>query len=235
MRLAIIEAAVLVAAMAVSGCCKQTEEQKAEAKQRTTEYMASLRAVQATLATNALPPPGNCPKLEEKGEGYGGWDGFANTATPALFAMLDGKGPSKEELETWGWMHSKWLEETILEQSGGKSAGYQSGSHITMLAKSPYIVIFKATRKAMPKPVGEEGFDAGVFEGDLIVFERKSGKALCRAPFAAESSEEVSHKTRGIAAKSAEDALNQDFREQFSKAATAALKKIAPTLKISVY
>lgn len=104
-----------------------------------------------------------------------------------------------------------------------------------MLAKSPYIVIFKDRRRAMPKVSGDDGFDTGYFEGDMVVFERKTGKALCRTSLAVESSEEVSHKTRGFASKSAEDALNDDFRKQFSIAASAALKKISPTLKVSVH
>ena len=239
MRLAALTKLALVLSLTSAGlsfgCCKQSEKDKAKAAQQKTEYVASLGAIQKTLASNVLPDPGPCPKLAEKPDGYGGWDGFAQTATPGLFAKLDGKGSSKDELETWGWLSSDWLEELILAEAGEKVAGFQASSHVTMLAKSPYIVIFKDRRRAMPKVSGDEGFDGGYFEGDLVVFERKTGKALCRTSLAAESSEEVSHKTRGFAAKSAEDALNGDFRKQFSSAASAALKKISPTLKISVY
>ena len=218
------------------GCCKQSEKDKAESSLQATEYVASLKAIQKTLAQNTLPPPGPCPKLEVKPEkGYGGWDGFAQTATPGLFAKLDGNGSGKDELETWGWLSSDWLEELILKESGEKTAGFQASSHVTMLAKSPYIVIFWDKRRAMPKVSGDDGFEGGYFEGDVIVFERKTGNALCRTAVAASSSEEVSHKTRGISAKSAEDALNDDFRKQFANAASAALKRISPTLKISVH
>jgi hypothetical protein len=132
-------------------------------------------------------------------------------------------------------LSSDWLEELILKESGEKTAGFQASSHVTMLAKSPYIVIFWDKRRAMPKVSGDDGFEGGYFEGDVIVFERKTGNALCRTAVAASSSEEVSHKTRGISAKSAEDALNDDFRKQFANAASAALKRISPTLKISVH
>lgn len=225
----------ITSAWLLFGCCKQSEKDKAEASQRKTEYVTSLGAIQKTLASNVLPDPGPCPKLEVKPEGYGGWDGYAQTATPGLFAKLDGKGSDKDELETWGWLSSDWLEELILAEAGEKTANFQAGSHITMLAKSPYIVIFKDRRRAMPKVSGDDGFDAGYYEGDLIVFERKTGKALCRTALAAESSEEVSHKTRGFAAKSAEDALDDDFRKQFATAANTALSKISPTLKVSVH
>jgi hypothetical protein len=224
-------------AVLLAGCCRPSAESKEKAEKAQKDYIAGLKVALQNIERGNIPQPGPCPKLKEKDEGYSGWDGFAQTVTNDLLSLLaeGGEHPSKEALEEWSWLSSTWIEEVIMLEAGMGKSDHQTKSHVYMLSKSPYIVVIAASAKRMPEAKGDEDFIAGEFDGSLVVFERESGKALCSAPVRVLSSEVVKYKKRGFFASSSQSAVENDFKKLFAEEASKALKKVAPTLKVSIY
>lgn len=229
---------IVVALVSLStGCCSESPEAKKEREAARSTYLDQLRAAHAAVAKPGPPAPARCPELQQPDpkKSYGGWDGFGKAITlEALGQLAPGAKPGDPPPGAWAWLSNDWILETIDEELGRPKKDLMAQSHVYMLSMSPYLIVFDGTRRRMPEIKGE-GFDSGLFEGRMVVVELKTGKPLCQAPLEVTSSETVSHRTRGLLAKDADQAVADDFKDAFRKAAAAALATAAPTLKVSIH
>jgi hypothetical protein len=96
------------------------------------------------------------------------------------------------------------------------------------------IVVYRADKKLWPVVKDDSGYDGGEFEGWLFVYDVDTGDRVCGTRLAFESSDEVSFKKSRFSADKAkfEEAIAADFRENFQQAATEAIKRAAPDLRL---
>ncbi len=220
-----------------AGCCSQSPEAKKKQQEARKAYVDQLRAAHAAVAKAGAPAPARCPELQQPDpkKGYGKWDGYGKAVTMEALGQLAATAkPDARPPEAWGWLSNDWILETIDAELGRPKKDLMAQSHVYMLRKSPYLVVFDAKKRQMPEMKGD-GFESGLFEGRMVVVERETGKLLCQAPLSVTSSETVSHRARGLLAKDAQQAVADDFKDAFRKAARAALATAAPTLKVSIH
>jgi len=100
----------------------------------------------------------------------------------------------------------------------------------TYLKQRPrYLMVAHARSRQMPKLIrdgrqGDGAFEAGRFEGTLVLVEAATGARLCSAPVSATSSPEVTHKSGDFSA------LEDDFMRRFAAASEAARAAMADPL-----
>jgi hypothetical protein len=98
----------------------------------------------------------------------------------------------------------------------------------------PLLVVYKAGRvKLLPKVATGKEYDGGEYDGWLFVYDVDTADRLCQTRLTFESSDEVSfRKGRGTERKNFADAVRDDFEDRFHTAATNAIQRAAPDLKL---
>lgn len=102
------------------------------------------------------------------------------------------------------------------------------------------LVVYKASEKHWPVVKGTKtsskdfSFDGGEFTGQLLVYDLRLGARLCATKLAFESSESVDFRKSKYSdgKSSAKDAVEGDFKDHFESAATDAIKRAAPDLRL---
>lgn len=98
----------------------------------------------------------------------------------------------------------------------------------------PLLVVYRASKKLWPQVADGKNFDGGEFEGWLFVYDVDTAARLCATPLIFASSGEVEfRKGRFSSAKDKlADAVQADFKDNFETAATDAIKRAAPDLRL---
>jgi hypothetical protein len=168
-------------------------------------------------------------------------------AAPAVCTIPSGKGAAKVQTvdydrlagnpppaaSEWAFLTSATV--TTLLSGAGQGADHVQAMRTLQGSSGPYLVVYRGKKKVWPKVIVDKGvlsddikFSGGHFDGVLSVVHYPTGEVLCSAPIQFENSERVSFKRRGASAKErrAEDAVMDDFKENFETAATQALGKL---------
>lgn len=109
-----------------------------------------------------------------------------------------------------------------------------------MKENGPLLVVYKSKLKTWPVVKGDKvsgkdfSYAGGEVEGSMIVYDIEAGARLCQTKLAFESSEAVDfRKSRYKSEKvSAKEAVEDDFKDHFETAATDAIRKMAPDLRL---
>ncbi len=99
----------------------------------------------------------------------------------------------------------------------------------------PLLVVYKAGQtKLLPRVTDGKAFDGGEFEGWLFVYDVDSAARLCQTKLVFESSDEVSFRKGRFSSekKKLAEAVMDDLEDRFHTAATDAVKRAAPDLKL---
>ena len=99
----------------------------------------------------------------------------------------------------------------------------------------PLLVVYKATQaKLLPRVTDGKEFDGGEFEGWLFVYDVDAAARLCQTKLVFENSDEVSFRKGRFSSekKKLAEAVMDDFEDRFHNAATEAMKRAAPDLKL---
>ena len=107
-------------------------------------------------------------------------------------------------------------------------------------SNGPLLVVYKPVQKAWPVVTGSSAngkdfkYTGGEYAGYLMVYDIDSGARLCQTKIAFESSEVVDFKKSRFASEksSAKEAVEADFTDRFETAATDAVKRAAPDLRL---
>jgi hypothetical protein len=108
-------------------------------------------------------------------------------------------------------------------------------------ANGPLLVVYKPTLKTWPVVHGNAGvkgkdfsYAGGEYTGTLLVYDIDTGARLCQTKLAFENSEAVDFVKSRFASEhsSAKDAVEGDFQDKFEIAATDAIKRAAPDLRL---
>lgn len=104
------------------------------------------------------------------------------------------------------------------------------------------LVVYRAAEKEWPVVSGKSNdifskdfsYDGGVFSGWLFVYDVDSGERKCQTKLVFESSEVVNFRKSRFSSekKKAKEAVEEDFEDQFQTAATEAIKRAAPDLRL---
>ncbi|MFO0586273.1 MAG: hypothetical protein U0441_01975 [Polyangiaceae bacterium] len=129
---------------------------------------------------------------------------------------------------------SKILDESRkIEDRSASLADFKANS-------GPLLVVYKSKLKTWPVVKGEKvsgkdfSYSGGEVDGAMIVYDIEAGTRLCQTKIAFESSEVVDfRKSRYQSEKtSAKEAVEDDFKDHFETAATDAIRKMAPDLRL---
>lgn len=99
----------------------------------------------------------------------------------------------------------------------------------------PLLVVYKAAQvKILPRVTDGKGYEGGEYEGWLFVYDVDTAERLCQTRLVFESSDEVSFRKGRFSSekKKLAEAVMDDFEDRFHTAATAAIKRAAPDLKL---
>jgi hypothetical protein len=103
------------------------------------------------------------------------------------------------------------------------------------------LVVYRADHKEWPVVSGKSdvigsdfSYDGGDFAGWLFVYDVDSGERKCQTKLAFESSDAVDFRKSRLSSekKKAKDAVEEDFKNRFETAATDAIKRAAPDLRL---
>ena len=100
----------------------------------------------------------------------------------------------------------------------------------------PLLVVYKADTKALPAVTTGKDYDGGEFAGWLFVYDVDSADRLCQTRLTFESSDEVSFRKGRFSSekKKLADAVMDDFKDRFETAATDAVKRAAPDVRLGL-
>lgn len=105
----------------------------------------------------------------------------------------------------------------------------------------PLLVVYKADHREWPVVTGKGDatgkdirYEGGTFAGWLFVYDIDAGERRCQTKLAFESSDVVDFKKSRFASekKKASEAIEADFRDRFETAATDAIRRAAPDLRL---
>jgi hypothetical protein len=158
---------------------------------------------------------------------------------PAIeFDELDRRAAPAKGGAPWSWMTSDTVR-TIL--SPDTPLDRKASTLRDLRAESGgYLAVYRATRKVWPVVkekaafIGTKvAFAGGEYDGWLVLFDADTGDRLCATRLAFESGDDVSYDKRGSGSEKdrAMEAVEDDLRDHFEDAATAAIKKAAPQLR----
>ncbi len=142
------------------------------------------------------------------------------------------------DVKEWSWLTSSSMNNFLSTQD----VTYKKETLESLLKEGAHLlVVYRSEGRVWPKMLQKEGvfsddfsYDSGRFEGSLLVFNWETSELLCRTPLQFENSKEVKYHRRGPDAEKArvEDAIFDDFEENFENAATIAIRRISPDLKL---
>lgn len=99
----------------------------------------------------------------------------------------------------------------------------------------PLLVVYKPARtKLLPRVMDGKEYDGGEYEGWLFVYDVDTADRLCQTRLVFESSDQVSFRKGRFSSekKKLSEAVMDDFEDRFHTAATDAMKRAAPDLKL---
>ena len=210
---------------------KRVAERKATIEEGTKRFLALKAAFPAKPAEKACPDekiPKGSVDLGHHAVDYDFLERFAN---PAL------------DIETGALKDFDYLTSSTLRgmDPPGKITDFATYSAVEAarrfddVSKGKVVIVVRATRRVLPRDSGGEAFEGGEFEGWAVVFDLAAGSPLCAARVVAESSDEVTHRDRGILKETLDEALRKDFKKQVEKSLDAALGRISRNLRRSPY
>lgn len=103
------------------------------------------------------------------------------------------------------------------------------------------LVVYRAQEKHWPVVTGKGdtigtdfSYDGGEFEGWLFVYDADTAERKCQTKLVFESSEAVDFRKSRFSSekKKAKEAIEEDFKDHFETAATEAIKRAAPDLRL---
>jgi hypothetical protein len=206
---------------------KRTEERKILIEKTTAQLVSIRNRWPAALAEKGC-PDASIPE-----------DAVAQTAdfdSLERFTKPD-VDPESPPFKSWAWLTSEGIRELkMLPQFKVPLHSWELGDmarSLESLQKGRYLVVFRADKgaKVMPTIQGDSAFMGGEFEGWAVVYDLQTEAAICQAPLKAESSDNVTRRKGLVTGKSPEEAIEQDFKEQFETAAKASLAKISKKLQ----
>jgi hypothetical protein len=180
--------------------------------------MAELSSLPGRVAApGGAPRPCDDAALAQRGKsGERLWiDAFDAEALKALPAK-----PSSD----WAWLNGLTARQFLGLDSNGKAA---SGWDAYQLHKLGLVALLSSSERRLPKITDGNSFSSGNFKGALQIADLVKGDVLCEAPFVFASASEVEYRSRGLFQKSAERAINDDFRSRGKQAGTTALRRIS--------
>jgi len=137
----------------------------------------------------------------------------------------------------WSWLTSDRIRKVVEGNDGDKAKAVRDLRE----QAGPLVVVYRAEEKIWPKVTADKGilkddfsYDRGEYLGALLIFNVDTGDRLCQAKLRFESGDGITYKRRGMSSEKnrAEDAVEDDFKEQFETAATASIKRVAPGLRL---
>lgn len=98
----------------------------------------------------------------------------------------------------------------------------------------PLLAVYRAKGKLWPKIADDKNFEGGEFDGWLFVYDVDAGARLCATPLVFANSGEVEFKKGRFsnAKTKLAEAVVDDFKDNFAAAATDAIKRAAPDLRL---
>jgi hypothetical protein len=158
-------------------------------------------------------------------------------------------GLAPGERDEWMWMTSSSIRDVFdpsrydLPRPGENIQG-----EVRRLRDSRYLVVFRATSKALPNVTGEgatigprkrlleksKSFTAGVFHGSLVVMDLASASPVCWAALDVESSDSLKYRTYGLMSQRPQDVATDDFKDRWRQASREALGRISTLLQIAL-
>jgi hypothetical protein len=208
-------------------------EETERAIQKAMSGVASRTELDAALAPLARVRPavasatddGQCPDIGQAGEA-----GLAVVDAAALPGEANAPPPDT----AWKFLNSRaaW---TALDTAESARARHNSAMDV-FGPDLHYLIVIDAKERRAPQAT-DHGFTAGMLSGRLALVDVAKGSVLCSAPFEFRSSQSV--KTGGginvgfrlgpkvnLGGKDLSNALDKDFRQNYSRAMTSALDKM---------
>jgi len=124
----------------------------------------------------------------------------------------------------WAWLNGLGARKFLGLDNEGKAAG---GWDAYQLHKLGLVALLSSSERRLPKITDDNSFSSGNFKGALQIVDLVKGDVLCETPVVFASASEVEYRSRGLFQKSAERAINDDFRSRAKQAGTTALRRIS--------
>jgi hypothetical protein len=186
--------------------------------------IAELGSLPGRVATpGSAPRPCDDAALAQRGKsGERLWiEAFDAEALKALPAK-----PSRD----WAWLNGLGARKFLGLDSDGKAA---SGWDAYQLHKLGLVALLSSSERRLPKITDDDSFSSGNFKGALQILDLVKGDVLCETPVVFASASEVEYRSRGLFRKSAEGAINDDFRSRAKQAGTTALRRISKVVFVA--
>jgi len=110
------------------------------------------------------------------------------------------------------------------------------GAARELLARRPYVAIWRATELVRPHSIDAEHHESGSTKGTLVIFDVTSGSALCWFAAQAGTQREIAYKTRQSVESqivaNADTAVHVDLLEQLHKSIEAQLAQASKVLTV---
>lgn len=155
------------------------------------------------------------------------------------FDDLDRSRATPQAGARWSWLTSDGVR-TML--SGDADAGPKLGALKDLRAEGGgLLLVYRASEKHWPEVREKDAllgtkvsFVGGEYDGWMIVFDYESGERLCQTRLGFESGDDVEYDKNGVDSKKerAARAVDDDFKDQFETAATKAMKRLGPGLRL---
>jgi len=186
--------------------------------------IAELRSLPGRVAApGSAPHPCDDAALAQRGKsGEQLWiQAFDAEALKALPAK-----PSRD----WAWLNGFMALQFLGLDRDGKVAGEWQASQLHKLG---LVALLSSSERRLPKVTKDDSYSGGNFKGALQIVDLVKGDMLCETPVVFASASEVEYRSRGLFRRSAEEAVNHDFRSRAKQAVTTALRRISKVAFVS--
>jgi hypothetical protein len=140
------------------------------------------------------------------------------------------KGLPAKPSRDWAWLNGLGARKFLGLDSEGKAA---TGWDASQLHKLGLVSLLSSSERRLPKITDDNSFSSGNFKGALQIVDLVKGDVLCETPVVFASASEVEYRSRGLFRKSAEGAINDDFRSRAKQAGTTALRRISKVVFVA--
>lgn len=160
--------------------------------------------------------------------------GKDRTEVPGVdFDFFDWKG-GDDPGRAWTFLTTHELQKIMDPKRGAEDRAKELE---TLRSESgPLLVVYKAETKVAPVATAGKEFDGGEFAGWLFVYDVDSTARLCQTRLVFESSDQVSFRKSRFSSekKKLADAIIDDLEDRFQTAATDAVKRGAPDVRLGL-
>lgn len=238
------------------------ESDKAQGKVPWAEAQVSLKSQLAKLHANVPEPAAlalkSCPDAEIQNnykEPPSSLQGEVILWMPSVPYEILGrwlvKGLEAKDRDEWLWMTDGGTAQ-LLDPARYDGSWFEEDMASTLrhFRNARYLAILRAERRSMPRLTGdpellgllarwgrlEKGktFQAGSFQGWIVLMDLQTAEPVCHAPLAVENSETLEYRTSGPLKKEPQALIEADFKERVRESIKGAVAGISKVLRLTI-